>query len=80
MEVFFLLVLVLLMVMALTAGFPVAFSLPGSAILSIGLAALAGYVFEGNASAYFAQDGQIEWLIAGAVSYTHLTLPTICSV
>ena len=41
MEVFFLLVLVLLMVMALTAGFPVAFSLPGSAILSIGLAAFA---------------------------------------
>ena len=47
MEVFFLLVLVLLMVMALTAGFPVAFSLQGSAILSIGLAALAGYYLKG---------------------------------
>ena len=72
MEVFFLLVLVLLMVMALTAGFPVAFSLPGSAILSIGLAALAGYVFEGNASAYFAQDGPIEWLSAGVTNFRSL--------
>ena len=57
MEVFFLLILVLLMVVALTSGFPVAFSLPGSAIISIGLAALCGYIFEGNPSAYFAQDG-----------------------
>ena len=72
MEVFFLLVLVLLMVMALTSGFPVAFSLPGSAILSIGLAALAGYVFEGNASAYFAQDGPIEWLSAGVTNFRSL--------
>ncbi|GIT71182.1 MAG: hypothetical protein Ct9H300mP28_09960 [Pseudomonadota bacterium] len=60
------------MVMALTAGFPVAFSLPGSAILSIGLAALAGYVFEGNASAYFAQDGPIEWLSAGVTNFRSL--------
>ncbi len=72
MEVFFLLVLVLLMVMALTSGFPVAFSLPGSAILSIGLAALAGYIFEGNASAYFAQDGPIEWLSAGVTNFRSL--------
>ena len=72
MELFFLLVLVLLMVMALTAGFPVAFSLPGSAILSIGLAALAGYLFEGNASAYFAQDGPIEWLSAGVTNFRSL--------
>ena len=59
MEVFFLLVLVLLMVSALISGFPVAFSLPGSAILSIGISAFTGYIFEGNASAYFAQDGPI---------------------
>lgn len=47
MELLFLAILVLLMVMALTSGFPVAFSLPGSAILSIGLAALCGYLFAG---------------------------------
>ena len=64
MEVFFLLILVLLMVSALTSGFPVAFSLPGSAILSIGLAALCGYIFEGDPSAYFIQDGPVEWLTA----------------
>ncbi len=72
MEVFFLLVLVLLMVSALISGFPVAFSLPGSAILSIGLAAFTGYVFEGNASAYFAQDGPIEWLTAGVTNFRSL--------
>ena len=72
MEVFFLLVLVLLMISALISGFPVAFSLPGSAILSIGLAAFTGYVFEGNASAYFAQDGPIEWLTAGVTNFRSL--------
>ena len=72
MEVFFLLILVLLMVSALTSGFPVAFSLPGSAILSIGLAALCGYVFEGNASAYFVQDGPLEWLSAGVTNFRSL--------
>ena len=70
MEVFFLLILVLLMVFALTSGFPVAFSLPGSAILSIGLAALSGYVFEGNPSAYFNRDGPIEWLTAAGSNWT----------
>ena len=72
MEVFFLLILVLLMVSALTSGFPVAFSLPGSAILSIGLAALCGYVFEGNPSAYFVQDGPVEWLTAGVTNFRSL--------
>ena len=72
MEVFFLLILVLLMVSALTSGFPVAFSLPGSAILSIGLAALCGYIFEGNPSAYFVQDGPVEWLTAGVTNFRSL--------
>jgi tripartite ATP-independent transporter DctM subunit len=72
MEVFFLLILVILMVSALTSGFPVAFSLPGSAILSIGLAALCGYVFEGNSSAYFVQDGPVEWLTAGVTNFRSL--------
>ncbi|HEY5701471.1 MAG TPA: hypothetical protein VIT83_05230, partial [Gammaproteobacteria bacterium] len=64
MELFFLAVLILLMVAALTSGFPVAFALPGSAIGSIALAALCGWLFEGDASAYFAQGGPIEWLSA----------------
>ena len=72
MEVFFLLILVLLMVIALTSGFPVAFSLPGSAILSIGIAALSGYLFEGNPSAYFAEDGPLEWLSAGVTNFRSL--------
>ena len=63
MELFFLAVLILLMVVALTSGFPVAFALPGSAILSIGLAALCGWVFAGNPDAYFASLGE-ESLVA----------------
>ena len=70
MEHLFLALLVIIMISALASGFPVAFALPGSAIISIGLAALTGYLFEGDASAYFAVDGP------KAVSYTHLTLPT----
>ena len=72
MEAFFLLILVFLMVIALTSGFPVAFSLPGAAILSIGLAALTGFIFEGNPSAYFTQDGPVEWLTAGVTNFRSL--------
>ena len=72
MEVFFLLVLVLLMVFALTSGFPVAFSLPGAAILSIGMAALTGFIVEGNPSAYFTHDGPIEWLTSGVTNFRSL--------
>ena len=39
MEHLFLTILVLIMIVALASGFPVAFALPGSAIISIGLAA-----------------------------------------
>jgi hypothetical protein len=39
MELFFLAILVLIMIAALASGYPVAFALPGSAIISIGLAA-----------------------------------------
>ena len=46
MEVFFLLLLVILLISALASGFPVAFALPGSAIITIGLAALSGYLKE----------------------------------
>ncbi len=72
MELVFLAVLVLLMVIALTSGFPVAFALPGSAILSIALAALTGYLIEGDVNAFFAQGGPIQWLSAGVTNFRSL--------
>ena len=68
MELFFLLILVLLMATALGSGYPVAFALPGAAIISIGLAAGAGYLFAGNADAYFHSGGPSEWLSAGVLN------------
>ena len=72
MELVFLVVLILLMVGALMAGFPVGFALPGSAILSIGAAALCGWLFVGDASAFFAFGGPIEWLSAGVTNFRSL--------
>ena len=69
MELFFLALLILAMAGALASGFPVAFALPGSAILTIGLAALTGYVFTGDARSFFAQDGPIQWLTAGVTNF-----------
>ena len=69
MELYFLLLLFLLMMAALGFGFPVAFALPGSAILSIGLAAVAGLTFFGDAKVFFHQDGPIEWLSAGIMNF-----------
>jgi TRAP-type mannitol/chloroaromatic compound transport system permease large subunit len=69
MELFFLFILIMLMVTALGSGFPVAFALPGSAIISVGLAALAGYIFAGSPDAYFAQAGPSEWLNAGVTNF-----------
>ena len=69
MELFFLALLVLTMAGALAAGFPVAFALPGSAILTIGIASIAGVVFAGDVSAYFAQDGPVQWLTAGVTNF-----------
>ena len=57
------------MMAALSSGFPVAFALPGSAVLSILLAALCGYLFAGNPSEYFIQDGPIQWLTAGITNF-----------
>ena len=54
MELYFLILLFVLMMAALGLGFPVAFALPGSAILSIGLAALCGAVFFGDVKTFFA--------------------------
>ena len=72
MELVFLTLLIVLMVAALTMGFPVAFALPGSAILSIAAAALFGYLFTGDPDAYFAQDGPVEWLSAGVTNFRSL--------
>ena len=68
MELLFLLFLVLIMAFALGSGYPVAFALPGSAIISIGLAAACGYLFAGNVDAYFAQGGPGQWLSAGVTN------------
>ena len=72
MELVFLVILILLMLAALTSGFPVAFALPGSAILSIALAALCGWLFADDPSAYFHQDGPIQWLSAGVTNFRSL--------
>lgn len=69
MELLFLALLVLIMAIALGSGFPVAFALPGSAIISIALAAAAGYLFAGNMDAYFAQGGPGQWLSAGVTNF-----------
>ena len=57
------------MAIALASGYPVAFALPGSAILSIGLAALCGYLFVGDIDAYFLQGGPGQWLDAGVTNF-----------
>ncbi len=72
MELVFLGLLILFMVLALTAGFPVSFALPGSAVLAISLAALTGWMFESDTSAYFHQGGPIEWLSAGVTNFRSL--------
>jgi tripartite ATP-independent transporter DctM subunit len=69
MELVFLLLLVVIMAGALASGFPVAFALPGSAIITIGLAALTGELFAGDAAAYFAQGGPMNWLTAGVTNF-----------
>ncbi len=69
MELLFLALLIVLMVWALGSGFPVAFALPGAAILSISAAALAGWIFAGDTGAYFAQGGPAQWLTAGVTNF-----------
>jgi len=72
MELVFLGILLLMMVIALSSGFPVAFSLPGAAVLSIGLAALFGYLFTGDSSSFFVEGGAIQWLNAGVTNFRSL--------
>ena len=68
MELFFLIVLVVIMAIALGSGFPVAFALPGSAIITITLAAAAGYLTLGDTSAFFHSGGPYEWVSAGVLN------------
>jgi tripartite ATP-independent transporter DctM subunit len=72
MELYFLVLLVAIMVFALTSGFPVAFALPGSAIVTICIAAFCGWIFEGNVDAYFVLGGPNQWLSAGVTNYRSL--------
>ncbi len=72
MEIYFLLLLILLMVVALTSGFPVAFALPGSAILTIAIASLCGYLFADDTAAFFSHGGPNQWLSAGVTNFRSL--------
>ena len=69
MELIFIVLLVLLMMTALGMGFPVAFALPGSAIVAVGLAALTGWLFFNNVDTFFTQDGPSQWLTAGVTNF-----------
>ena len=69
MELFFLFLLIFLMAFALASGYPLAFALPGSAIISIFIAGLAGYLIEGNPNEYFISDGPFQWLNAGITNF-----------
>ncbi len=68
MEIYFLLLLIIIMATALGSGYPVAFALPGAAIITIGLAAVTGYIFAGSPDAYFHSGGPQQWLSAGVTN------------
>ena len=68
MELFFLAILILTMATALGSGFPVAFALPGSAIITILLAGISGLVFTGDSSIYFHQGGPFQWISSGVTN------------
>ncbi|MCK8463374.1 TRAP transporter large permease subunit [Aliiroseovarius sp. S1339] len=68
MELFFLFLLIVIMAGALGSGYPVAFALPGAAIITIGLAAGAGYVMTGSTDVYFHSGGPNQWLSAGVTN------------
>ncbi|MFZ3583209.1 TRAP transporter large permease subunit [Loktanella sp. DJP18] len=68
MELFFLLMLLVVMAGALGSGYPVAFALPGAAILTVGLAAVTGILFEGSSAAYFANGTPGQWLTSGVTN------------
>ncbi len=70
MELFFLALLILMLAGALASGFPVAFAIPGSAILTIALAAACGYLLAGDINAFFVHGGGPDaWLSAGVLNF-----------
>ncbi|MEM7198450.1 MAG: TRAP transporter large permease subunit, partial [Pseudomonadota bacterium] len=68
MELLFLLLLVVLMATALASGYPGAFALPGASILTLLAAGASGYLFAGDAGAYFAQGDAKNWISAGVAN------------
>ena len=68
MELLFLAILVGIMAWALGSGYPVAFALPGAAVITIGLAALTGHLLAGSSDAYFHSGGPQQWLSAGVTN------------
>ena len=72
METYFLILLLVIMIAALTSGFPVAFALPGAAVATITIAAISGYVFAGDVDAYFVLGGPNQWLSAGVTNFRSL--------
>ncbi len=68
MELIFLALLLIILAIALGSGYPVAFALPGAAIVTISIAAACGLLFAGHADAYFAQGGPSQWLSAGVTN------------
>ena len=77
MELVFLALLLVILAFALGSGYPVAFALPGAAIVTIAIAALCGFVFGGGVDAYFAQDGPSQWLSAGVTNLRGIYLSLI---
>jgi len=57
-----------MMLGAIASGFPVAFALPGAAILTIGIASLSGFLFGGNVDAFFVHGGPSVWLSTGVAN------------
>ena len=68
MELLFLVLLMIIMAAALASGFPVAFALPGAAIITISLAAISGYFLGGSVDAFFHSGGPSQWLSAGVTN------------
>ena len=59
-----------MLALALGSGYPVAFAIPGSAILTISLAAFSGYLLTGDVDAYFKHGGGPDkWLSAGVLNF-----------
>ena len=68
MELFFLLLLIVLMAVALGSGYPVAFALPGASIITMALAGFTGYLLTGDQGAYFSQGTAWTWSNSGTTN------------